>query len=65
VAASVRGNPVVQSAVENIELAESTDVPIIDTKDASDGDAKRNSEDIPGKCDVIPIFFCLYTESFK
>jgi hypothetical protein len=64
VAASVPGNPVVQLAVENIELAESTDVRIVDTKDASDGDAKRNSEDIPGKCYVTPICFCLYTESF-
>ena len=38
---------------------------LIHMKDASDGDAKRNSEDVPGKCYVTPIFICLYTESFK
>jgi hypothetical protein len=30
---------------------------LIHMKDASDGDAKRNSEDIPGTCYVTPIFF--------
>ena len=53
----VPGPPVVQSAEENMELVESTDVPIIDRKDASDGSGNRISEDIPGKSYVIPISF--------
>jgi hypothetical protein len=57
VATSAPGDPVVQLAKENIELAEINDVPIIDRKDASDGSGNSNSEDIPSKCYVIPISF--------
>ena len=53
----VPGTPVVLSAKEFIELVESTDIPIIDRKHASDGNDKSNSEDIPGKCYVVPISF--------
>ena len=40
-----------------MELVESTDVLIIDRKDASDGSGNSNSEDIPSKSYVIPISF--------
>jgi hypothetical protein len=53
----VPGPPVVQLAEVNMELVESTDVPIIDRKDASDGSGNSNSEDIPGKSYVIHISF--------
>jgi hypothetical protein len=48
--AIVPGNPVILLAVENVELAESTDIPIIDRKDVYDGDAKKNSVDLISKC---------------
>jgi hypothetical protein len=44
----VPGPPVVQSAEVNMELVESTDVPIIDRKDASDGSGNSNSEVVLG-----------------
>ena len=53
----VPGPPVVQLAEVNMELVESTDVPIIDRKDASDGSGNSNSEHIPSKFYVIPISF--------
>jgi len=57
VATSAPGDPVVQLAKENMELAEINDVPIIDRKDASDGSGNSNSEHIPSKSYVIPISF--------
>ncbi len=59
-ATSAPGDPVVQLAKENMELAEINDVPIIDRKDASDGSGNSNSEDIPGKCYVIQRRFRKY-----
>jgi hypothetical protein len=64
VATSAPGAPVVQLAKENMELAESNDVPIIDRKDASDCSGNSHSQDIPSKSYVIPISFLLCTYLF-
>jgi hypothetical protein len=60
----VPGNPVIQPAVENVQLAESADIPIIDRKDVYDGDAKKNSVDLISKCSIAPINFVLYSPKF-
>ena len=51
-------------AAQNVQAVESIIVMKDDTKDATDGDAKRKLEDITGKCWVIPISFYLYTHFF-
>ena len=56
---SVPSNPVAQLAAQNVQAVESIIVMKDDTKDATDGDAKRKLEDITGKCWVIPISFYL------